>query len=81
LGEALARLETAADWKTAREALQRVHRIAADDVAVLPLWQLGEHLAYRSTVKGIPSRPVVLYQDVEAWQAEPYLPELPVVTP
>ena len=81
MDEALSRLESAGDWKAAREALQRVHRIAADDVAVLPLWQLGEHMAYRSTVKGIPSRPVALYQDIENWQAEPYLPEPPRAAP
>ncbi|MBL9123378.1 MAG: hypothetical protein JNG90_07075, partial [Planctomycetaceae bacterium] len=70
-------LEEATDWKSARESLHRIHRIAADDVAVLPLWQLGEHLAFRSTVRGIPPRPVVLYQDLEQWQAEPYLPPIP----
>jgi hypothetical protein len=74
LEEALVRLDAAADWKTAREELHEIHQIAADDVAIIPLWQLGEHLAYRDTVRGIPSRPVVLYQDVAKWQVEPYLP-------
>jgi ABC-type transport system substrate-binding protein len=74
LEEALVRLEAAVDWKSAREALQRVHRIAADDVAIIPLWQLGEHFAHRTGVLGIPERPVLLYQDVDHWQVEPYLP-------
>lgn len=72
--EALARLEAAVDWKSAREALHRIHRVASDDVAMIPLWQLSEHFAYRSGLQSLPQRPVVLYQDVDNWQVEPYLP-------
>lgn len=74
LEQALMRLDAAADWKTAREELHQIHQIAADDVAVIPLWQLQEHLAYRDTVSGLPGRPVTLYQDLEKWQVKPYLP-------
>ena len=64
----LARLEQAVDWSEARSLLPQVHRIAHDDVAVVPLWQMLDHLAYRKNLRGVGTRPVLLYENVEQWQ-------------
>ncbi len=67
---ALARLQQATDWKQVRVGLRKIHRIAHDDVAVVPLWQLTDHFAYcRGLTEEMVEKPVSLYQDVEHWQA------------
>ncbi|HEX5444332.1 MAG TPA: ABC transporter substrate-binding protein, partial [Pirellulales bacterium] len=48
---ALAELDRATNWQEARRILQRIHQLAADDVSLLPLWQLTEHFAYHRTLK------------------------------
>jgi hypothetical protein len=45
-----------------------VHRVAYDDVTVLPLWQLVEHFVFRTQLRGVAAEPVSLYQDVERWR-------------
>lgn len=65
---ALRQLEAAPDWQQVRRILHRVHRIAHDEVAVVPLWQLAEHFAYQKGLSGIGARPVSLYQNVEQWE-------------
>jgi len=65
---ALRQLDQAADWAEVRGRLRRIHRLAHDEVSVVPLWQLPDHFAYLGTLEGVGSRPVTLYQDVEAWR-------------
>lgn len=65
---ALRQLDHAADWQHVRQILQRIHRIAHDEVAVVPLWQLTEHFAYHKNLTGIGARPASLYQNVEQWE-------------
>ena len=65
---ALRQLDQAAEWDQVRECLHRVHRIAYDDVTVIPLWQLVEHFAYRKSLRGVAPRPVSLYQNIEQWR-------------
>jgi ABC-type transport system substrate-binding protein len=65
---ALRQLDEAVEWDQVRECLHRVHRIAHDDVAIVPLWQLVEHFAYHDSLQGISSRPVSLYQYIEQWR-------------
>jgi ABC-type transport system substrate-binding protein/Flp pilus assembly protein TadD len=66
---ALRQLDAAADWGEVRSRLRQIHRVAHADVAVVPLYQLTDHLAYHESVQGIGTRPVVLYQNVSQWQA------------
>ncbi len=54
--------------------LQAVHRLAAAELPVIPLWQLTEHYAVHSSVSGIGDRLETLYQHVEQWTAEPRIP-------
>lgn len=71
---ALRSLEQAKDAKQAASRLQEVHRVAAAELPVIPLWQLVNHFAYHKSVKGVPPRPIGLYQDIENWQVELRVP-------
>lgn len=71
LDQALRQLEEANDWRSAREKLLEIHKIADDDAAIIPLWQLTDYFAYHTNVSGIGSRPVQLYQNIERWQVAP----------
>lgn len=68
-------LEEATDWAKLREQFRRLHRIAADDVAIVPLWQLVDFYAYRKGNRGIGEKPFTLYQNIEQWQPAFYFPE------
>jgi len=65
---ALRQLRQAADWQQVRKILHRIDRLAHDEVAVVPLWQLTEHFAYHKSLQGVGTRPAALYQNVEHWQ-------------
>ncbi|HUY36522.1 MAG TPA: ABC transporter substrate-binding protein [Pirellulales bacterium] len=70
LNLALRKLAKATGWKGAHAELHKIHQLAADEVAVVPLWQLSEFFAYHKSVRGIVSQPVLLYQNVEQWQGQ-----------
>jgi len=65
---ALRQLDQATDWAQVAARLRRIHRLANEEVSVVPLWQLTDHFAYQGSLKGVGARPVSLYQNVEAWQ-------------
>lgn len=71
---ALGQLEREAEWRKVGDRLRQVHRIAHDDVAVVPLWQLTDHFAYHRSLQGVGTLPVRLYQNVEQWQPGFYYP-------
>ncbi len=71
---ALGQLEQADDWLKVGAKLRDIHRIAYDDAAVVPLWQLTDHFAYHRSLKGVGVRPVLLYQNIEQWQPAFYFP-------
>jgi len=71
---ALRRLDGATDWLEVGERLRQIHRIAHQEVAVVPLWQLTDHFAYHQSLKGVGSRSVSLYQHVEKWQPAFFYP-------
>ena len=71
---ALRQLEQATDWLQVGDKLRQIHRIAHQEVAVVPLWQLTDHFAYHQSLKGVGSRPVSLYQHVEKWQPAVFYP-------
>ena len=49
----LRNIENAKDWREARNALLKLHRLVYDDVTVIPLYQTFDYYAYRKSVKGI----------------------------
>lgn len=75
MGLALAELRQAPGWREAHQVLRRIHRVAADDVALVPLWQTVEHFACRKDLRGVGTKPVVLYDNVEQWQTVSVQPE------
>jgi ABC-type transport system substrate-binding protein len=75
IAQAVKQLERATDWAKIREQLHRLHRIAFDDVAVVPLWQLVDFYAYRKGNRGIGERPFTIYQNIEQWQPAFYYPD------
>lgn len=66
--QALRQLDEAVDWTQARECLHRIHRIAVNDVSILPLWQLVDYFVCHESLRGVAARPVSLYQNVEQWR-------------
>ena len=71
---ALRQLSAATGWAAARKKLQEIHRLADDDTAVVPLWQLTEFFAYHRSLTGLGPQAVALYQDIEQWQGKYQLP-------
>lgn len=68
MSQALRQLDQATDWAQVADRLRHVHRIAHEEVCVVPLWQLTDHFAYHRSLEGVGTAPVSLYQNVEAWQ-------------
>ncbi len=66
--QALRQLDEAVDWTQARDCLHRIHRIAMNDVSILPLWQLVDYFVCHESLRGVSARPVSLYQNVEQWR-------------
>lgn len=65
------RVNTASSWRQASSNLRQLHRQVMNSVAILPLFQLREHYAYRSGVRGIGRDLIYLYQNVDRWSIGP----------
>lgn len=65
----LRNIENAKDWREARSALLKLHRLVHDDVTIIPLYQTFDYYAYRKSMKGLANGQATLYQNVEKWQA------------
>jgi tetratricopeptide (TPR) repeat protein len=65
---ALQNVDKSRNWKEARTRLRQVHRIAAGDLPVIPLWQTVNAFAYRRELTGVGQTPVSLYQNVSDWK-------------
>ncbi|MDZ4848764.1 MAG: ABC transporter substrate-binding protein [Pirellulaceae bacterium] len=67
--QVLSNLRTARNWREVRLFCQDLHTLVSAHLPVLPLWQVSESFAYRSTIlKNVPKRPVTLYQDIQKWR-------------
>jgi len=71
---ALRQVEAAPNMQEVGAKLQAVHRLAAAELPVIPLWQLAEHFAVHASVQGVAERPGSLYEGVQRWQAELRVP-------
>lgn len=71
---ALRSLDAAPNMSDAAVKLQAIHRLAAAELPMIPLWQITEHYAVHSSVQGTGDRLETLYQHVEQWVAEPRIP-------
>jgi ABC-type transport system substrate-binding protein len=68
MSDALRRLGQATDWNDVVALLHRIDRIAHDEVAIVPLWQLNDYFAYRKDLQGVAAKTLSLYQDIEQWK-------------
>ncbi len=69
----LLRLERAGDWPTARGLAIQIDREARGELAVIPLWQLADHYAWRSRLQGPGPTADRLYRGLEEWQISPWI--------
>ncbi|MEZ6094614.1 MAG: ABC transporter substrate-binding protein [Pirellulaceae bacterium] len=56
-------------WR-ASSSLRQLHRQILNDVAIIPLWQMREHYAYRRNVRDVGRNLMYLYQFVDRWQIQ-----------
>ena len=71
---ALLRLLEADNSVAVRDRLRELHRLAAEDATLVPLWQLVDQFAYHKSLSGVGSQPINLYQHVKDWRPAPRLP-------
>ena len=69
----LLQLERAADWTTARALAQQIDRESRDELPIIPLWQLGDHYAWRDRLTGPAKEAGELYQGIETWEIVPWI--------
>jgi ABC-type oligopeptide transport system substrate-binding subunit len=75
LEDLLGQLASAGSVDDARETLQRIDRLVRDELTVIPLFQITEHFARRTSLEGIEDGTVTLYQNVESWRHPPVVPK------
>ncbi|MFO0909615.1 MAG: hypothetical protein U0794_14875 [Isosphaeraceae bacterium] len=68
----LLELERAPEWPTARGLVIQVDREARDELPVLPLWQIEDHYAWHTRLKGPADVAERLYDGIETWEIEPW---------
>lgn len=68
--QTLQKLSYSESWRDACSKLRTLHRQVAVDLSILPLWQIKEHYAFRSTVKEIGRDLIHLYQNVDRWNID-----------
>ena len=75
--ELLLRLERASEMPTATGLLVAIDRESRDELPVLPLWQLEDHYAWRTRLKGPGETATRFYQGIETWEIEPWFAKDP----
>lgn len=68
--QTLQQLAFSGSWRLSNNLLRRLHRQLTIDLAIIPLYQVKEHYAYRNTVTGIGRGVVHLYQNAERWKID-----------
>ena len=75
LRQDLIAVDQAGDWSSAEKQLRQLHRDLWSEVHLIPLWEVSEFMLSRKQLRGLPSRPMFPYQDVERWQLQPWFPK------
>ena len=70
-------LDRAAEVSTARGLAIQIDREARDELPVLPLWQVVDHYAWRTRLKGPAETADRLYQGIESWEIKPWVAKDP----
>jgi peptide/nickel transport system substrate-binding protein len=69
----LLELERAGEWPTARGLAIQIDRESRNELAVIPLWQLVDHYAWRSRLRGPGPKADDLYDRLEQWDISPWI--------
>jgi peptide/nickel transport system substrate-binding protein len=69
----LLQLERAVEASTARGLAIQIDREARDELPVLPLWQIVDHYAWRTRLKGPGETTTQLYKGIETWEIQPWI--------
>jgi peptide/nickel transport system substrate-binding protein len=69
----LLELEHAGEWPTARGLAIQIDRESRDELAALPLWQLADHYAWRSRLRGPGPTTDDLYDHLDRWEISPWI--------
>ena len=77
----LLQLERAAEVSTARGLAIQIDRESRDELPVLPLWQVVDHYAWRTRLKGPGETTDRLYQGIESWEIKPWIAKDPWTKP
>lgn len=70
--EQLLELDQAGDFGTAELLLHRIHRQLWAEMPLIPLWELSQVMVVRKTIRGLPARPFVTYDNIEQWKVDPW---------
>jgi peptide/nickel transport system substrate-binding protein len=73
----LIQLDRAPETTSARTMAQEIDRECRDELPVLPLWQLEDHYAWRTFLKGPGEAAEFLYETIAAWEVELWLEKDP----
>ncbi len=68
----LLQLERAPEWPTARGLAIQIDRECRDELPALPLWQLEDHYAWHTRLKGPKDVTDQLYEGIASWEIEPW---------
>jgi len=68
VGSGLRLLERARNWREVRQRLLELHFIVHHELPVIPLWQLVDSYAYRTSLAGVGADIVALYQNLDRWR-------------
>jgi peptide/nickel transport system substrate-binding protein len=77
----LMQLERASEWPTARGLALQIDRESRDELPVIPLWQLVDHFAWRTRLKGPAPGAADLYQGLDSWEIIPWIAKDPWKAP
>lgn len=70
---ALRQLGDSQTWQEVRERFWSFHRLAHDDLLIIPLFQMRDYFVYRRSLGGVGYQPISLFQQVERWSIAPVL--------
>jgi peptide/nickel transport system substrate-binding protein len=70
-------LEHAPELPSAKLALLSIDRECRDELPILPLWQLEDHYAWRTRLRGPASEAERLYEGIDGWEIDPWFAKDP----
>jgi peptide/nickel transport system substrate-binding protein len=73
----LIQLDRAPETTSARNLAMQIDRESRDELPVLPLWQLEDHYAWRTLLRGPGESADHLYQGIATWEIEPWFDKDP----